>query len=218
MSKRWFVATVLSVMLASHAAATDWRSLPSEQRKALANYESAWSGLSAEQQQRLALGSERWLKLDDEQRTAMVGRFQRWQKLTPERRELLMRRLEDFRQLSPQQQRRVRSRLQRFNKLSPRQRQDLRKRFQQLPPEQRARALERMKQRARQRGATTRRHRQDVLGMELVAPFRMHGVDNTFHGFLRMNDESRLALVQNPQIAEVPVAVGRTHAGNPGGP
>lgn len=58
----------------------------------------------------------------------------------------------------------------------------------------------------------------DVLGMELVALYWMHGVPNTFHGFLRMNDESCIALVQNPQIGEVPVEVGKTHAGNPGGP
>ncbi len=58
----------------------------------------------------------------------------------------------------------------------------------------------------------------DVLGMELVALYWMHGVPNTFHGFLRMNDESCIALVQNPQIAEVPVQMGVTHAGNPGGP
>ena len=58
----------------------------------------------------------------------------------------------------------------------------------------------------------------DVLGMELVALYWMHGVDNTFHGFLRLNDESCIALVQNPQIAEVPAEIGMTHAGNPGGP
>ncbi|MDH3642026.1 MAG: VOC family protein [Gammaproteobacteria bacterium] len=58
----------------------------------------------------------------------------------------------------------------------------------------------------------------DVLGMELVALYWMHGVENTFHGFVRMNDESCIALVQNPQIGEVPVEVGVTHAGNPGGP
>lgn len=58
----------------------------------------------------------------------------------------------------------------------------------------------------------------DVLGMELVALYWMHGVDNTFHGFVRMNDQSCIALVQNPQIGEVPVEMGVTHAGNPGGP
>ncbi len=58
----------------------------------------------------------------------------------------------------------------------------------------------------------------DVLGMELVALYWMHGVANTFHGFLRLNDESSLAFVQSPAFAEVPTTIGQTHAGNPGGP
>ena len=33
----------------------------------------------------------------------------------------------------------------------------------------------------------------DKLGMELVALYWMHGVENTFHGFLRLNDESAIA-------------------------
>ena len=40
----------------------------------------------------------------------------------------------------------------------------------------------------------------DVLGMELVALYWMHGVPNTFHGFLRLNDESSIAFVRNPDI------------------
>lgn len=56
----------------------------------------------------------------------------------------------------------------------------------------------------------------DKLGMELVALYWMHGVANTFHGFLRLNDESSVAFVHNPQIGEIPVEMGRTHAGNPG--
>ena len=43
----------------------------------------------------------------------------------------------------------------------------------------------------------------DKLGMELVALYWMHGVDNTFHGFLRLNDESSIALVHNPQIGDI---------------
>ena len=58
----------------------------------------------------------------------------------------------------------------------------------------------------------------DVVGMELVALYWMHGVENTWHGFLRMNDESCIALVQNPSIGKVPVEMGVTHAGNPGAP
>ena len=55
----------------------------------------------------------------------------------------------------------------------------------------------------------------DVLGMELVALYWMHGVKDTWHGFLRLNDESSVAFVQNPTIAEIPIEMGRTHAGNP---
>ncbi len=56
----------------------------------------------------------------------------------------------------------------------------------------------------------------DKLGMELVALYWMHGVENTFHGFLRLNDESAIAFVQNPEIGKIPVRMGETHAGNPG--
>lgn len=56
----------------------------------------------------------------------------------------------------------------------------------------------------------------DKLGMELVALYWMHGVPNTWHGFLRLNDESSIAFVQNPDIESVPVRLGETHAGNPG--
>lgn len=54
----------------------------------------------------------------------------------------------------------------------------------------------------------------DVLGMELVALYWMHGVPNTWHGFLRLNDESAVAFVCNPDIEKIPVELGRTHAGN----
>ncbi len=56
----------------------------------------------------------------------------------------------------------------------------------------------------------------DKLGMELVALYWMHGVDNTFHGFLRLNDESAIAFVQNPAMADIEPIMGQTHAGNPG--
>ena len=55
----------------------------------------------------------------------------------------------------------------------------------------------------------------DVLGMELVALYWMHGVANTWHGFLRLNDESSVAFVCNPEIGQIPVEFGKTHAGNP---
>jgi len=37
-----------------------------------------------------------------------------------------------------------------------------------------------------------------VVGMELVALYWMHGVPETVHGFLRLNDSSSLAFVQMP--------------------
>ena len=56
----------------------------------------------------------------------------------------------------------------------------------------------------------------DKLGMELVALYWMHGVENTWHGFLRLNDESSIAFVSNPEIGKIPRVLGESHAGNPG--
>ena len=56
----------------------------------------------------------------------------------------------------------------------------------------------------------------DKLGMELQALYWMHGVENTWHGFLRLNDESSIAFVCNPDIGEIPRVLGETHAGNAG--
>lgn len=55
----------------------------------------------------------------------------------------------------------------------------------------------------------------DKMGMELVALYWMHGAKDTWHGFLRMNDESSIAFVQSPQVASIPQRFGETHAGNP---
>ena len=43
----------------------------------------------------------------------------------------------------------------------------------------------------------------DKLGMELQALYWMHGVENTFHAFLRLNDESSIAFVHNPDIPKI---------------
>jgi catechol 2,3-dioxygenase-like lactoylglutathione lyase family enzyme len=56
----------------------------------------------------------------------------------------------------------------------------------------------------------------DKLGMELQALYWMHGVENTWHGFLRLNDESSIAFVCNPDIEGIKIELGATHAGNPG--
>lgn len=58
----------------------------------------------------------------------------------------------------------------------------------------------------------------DKLGMELVALYWMHGAKETWHGFLRMNDESSVAFVQSPQVGKIPQKLGETHAGNPTAP
>ena len=50
--------------------------------------------------------------------------------------------------------------------------------------------------------------------MELVALYWMHGVDNTFHGFLKMSDSSSIAFVQHPDIAKIQPIKGVSHAGS----
>lgn len=56
----------------------------------------------------------------------------------------------------------------------------------------------------------------EKLGMELQALYWMHGVENTFHAFLRLNDESSIAFVHNPDISKIESKIGSTHAGNAG--
>src|SRR5574338_1384249 len=58
----------------------------------------------------------------------------------------------------------------------------------------------------------------DVLGMELVALYWMHGVPGTWHGFLKLNDGCYLALVQNDEIGKIPRQLGVTHAGSAAAP
>jgi catechol 2,3-dioxygenase-like lactoylglutathione lyase family enzyme len=55
----------------------------------------------------------------------------------------------------------------------------------------------------------------DVLGMELVALYWMHGVEGTWHGFLRLNDTASVAFVQNEAIAGTAPAPGISHSGSP---
>ncbi|HBZ71922.1 MAG TPA: glyoxalase [Deltaproteobacteria bacterium] len=58
----------------------------------------------------------------------------------------------------------------------------------------------------------------EVLGFELVALFWMHGVPGAWHGFLRLNDRSYLALVHHPANAAIESKIGITHAGNGASP
>ena len=55
----------------------------------------------------------------------------------------------------------------------------------------------------------------DVLGMELVALYWMHGVEGTWHGFLRLNDTASVAFVQNDKIKATKSNLGVSHAGSP---
>jgi len=57
-----------------------------------------------------------------------------------------------------------------------------------------------------------------VVGMELVALYWMHGVKNTFHGFLKLGDSSSIAFVQSPVIGEIQGIKGVSHAGSPAQP
>ena len=51
----------------------------------------------------------------------------------------------------------------------------------------------------------------EVCGMELVALYWMHGVKNTFHGFLKLGDSSSIAFVQSPEIGEIQPIKGVSH-------
>jgi len=58
----------------------------------------------------------------------------------------------------------------------------------------------------------------DVLGLELVALYWMHGVANTVHAFLRLSDTATLALVQGPEMERIEPQLGVSHAGFTAGP
>lgn len=57
-----------------------------------------------------------------------------------------------------------------------------------------------------------------VCGMELVALYWMHGVKNTFHGFLKLGDSSSTAFVQGPEVGEIQPIKGVSHAPWTGAP
>ncbi len=52
-----------------------------------------------------------------------------------------------------------------------------------------------------------------VCGMDLVAMYWMHGIENTVHAFLRLDDYSSLALVQSPEMQSIEPALGVSHPG-----
>jgi len=58
----------------------------------------------------------------------------------------------------------------------------------------------------------------DVLGLELVALFPMHGVPDGWHGFMKLDDRCYLAFVQLPAVAEIEAEIGVTHSGHGANP
>lgn len=54
----------------------------------------------------------------------------------------------------------------------------------------------------------------EVLGFPLVALFDMHGVPGGLHAFLRMHDHGYFSIVQLPNVGDIPIEIGRTHAGS----
>ncbi len=58
----------------------------------------------------------------------------------------------------------------------------------------------------------------EVMGCPLVALFDMHGVPGAMHAFLRMNAHSYFSIVQMPKVDEIPIELGKTHAGSGGLP
>lgn len=58
----------------------------------------------------------------------------------------------------------------------------------------------------------------EVLGAELKALYWMHGVAETFHGFVRLNDASYVAFVQGPKTATIEPIMGVSHSGNAADP
>ena len=58
----------------------------------------------------------------------------------------------------------------------------------------------------------------DVIGLELVALYWMHGVADTVHAFLRLSDTASLAFVQGPEMQSIEPQLGVSHAGFTTGP
>ncbi|MBI2963456.1 MAG: VOC family protein [Deltaproteobacteria bacterium] len=53
----------------------------------------------------------------------------------------------------------------------------------------------------------------EVVGMELVALYWMHGVENTVHAFVKMGETTTIAFVQAPEMKDIEPHLGVSHAG-----
>lgn len=56
----------------------------------------------------------------------------------------------------------------------------------------------------------------DVLGMELIALYWMHGTEGAWHGFMRLG-QAAVAFVFIPENAKLETRIGETHPGHGGG-
>jgi catechol 2,3-dioxygenase-like lactoylglutathione lyase family enzyme len=57
----------------------------------------------------------------------------------------------------------------------------------------------------------------EVLGCRLVGLFDMHGVPGAFHAFLHLNDHCSFSIVETPDAGDIPIELGKTHAGTGAG-
>ncbi|HLQ12581.1 MAG TPA: DUF3106 domain-containing protein [Steroidobacteraceae bacterium] len=129
------------------AAPLAWNALSPAQQDLLKRHSGDWDSLPPQRQRALAHGAERWLGMDTEQRAQARERFQTWQGLPEERRELIRRRWERFQQLDPEAQDLIRQNYRAFAHLPPWKRQQLRRRWLEATPAERARMLDRMRER-----------------------------------------------------------------------
>jgi Protein of unknown function (DUF3106) len=131
----------------SPAAPLAWNDLHPNQQQLLQTYAKDWDSLPPARQQALARGAHRWLSMDPAARAEAHERFQNWQKLPEERRQLIRKRWERFQQLDPKSKALVRENFDAYMRLPPGKRRMLRQRWLAATPEQRARMLERMRER-----------------------------------------------------------------------
>jgi len=129
------------------AAPLAWKELQPNQQQLLQPYAKDWDSLPPARQQALSRGASRWLSMDPAARAEAHERFQNWQKLPEERRQLIRKRWERFQQLNPESKSMVRENFNNYMRLPPGKRRMLRERWLAATPEERARMLERMRER-----------------------------------------------------------------------
>jgi hypothetical protein len=133
--------------VATAAAPLAWKELQPNQQQLLQSYAQNWDSLPAARQHALARGARRWLSMDPAARAEARERFQAWQKLPEERRQLIRQRWEQFQQLDPQSKALVRQNFKAYMRLPPEQRKKLRERWLAATPAERARMMQRMRER-----------------------------------------------------------------------